>query len=574
MLRKVSIVTSLLVLIFSSVSPLYAVAPSAPENIVVKASTTQTYNNGTLEISWNAVSGAIAYGVRLKKQSDGITAASDTVQGEQNTTFTFDKLEGGTTYIVQVNAVNALRELSPWSSASLTAVPKTAPQGPSKPTVVIDVRKATVSWVAVPTANNGGFDITSYVVKEINSGKSVSAAGSATSIEVTGLSNGADVEFTVSSVNAASATGTVSEKSLKYKLGDLPSTMLAPGLAATTTTTEARVNWQAPASDGGSSLLSFTVKLIKDGVDLLTQVVERISDTTYTFTALLAGTYEAKIYATNAVGDSVLSPVSGQLTLGATASASAVPTAAPSATPSATPSASAPPPTPSPTPSPTPTPTPTPAPPPPAPPSGGSSGGGFGGGFVPPAVAVLGIPTPTPTASASPSPTPSVSQLPIATASPTPTVTLTATASPKPSSTPTASPKPSPVTSASPSLSPASQFGVTKNAKGEVTKTTTFAIPVKVSGPVKSVTLTAAKATISTSLKNAVQPAIPSVKKGTAIKVVIRGADGKSYTVASTTAKSTGTYKTPAIKFSKPGTYFVTVTLGKVQKVITYKIGK
>ena len=572
MLRKVSIVTSLLVLIFSSVSPLYAVAPSAPENIVVKASTTQTYNNGTLEITWNAVSGAIAYGVRLKKQSDGITAASDTVQGEQNTTFTFDKLEGGTTYIVQVNAVNALRELSPWSSASLTAVSKTAPQAPSKPTVVIDVRKATVSWVAVPTANNGGFDITSYVVKEINSGKSVSAAGSATSIEVTGLSNGADVEFTVSSVNAASATGTVSEKSLKYKLGDLPSTMLAPGLAATTTTTEARVNWQAPASDGGSSLLSFTVKLIKDGVDLLTQVVERISDTTYTFTALLAGTYEAKIYATNAVGDSVLSPVSGQLTLGATASASAVPTAAPSATPSATPSASAPPPTPSPTP--TPTPSSTPAPPPPAPPSGGSSGGGFGGGFVPPAVVALGIPAPSPSATAtpSPSPTPSVSQLPIATASPTPTATASPTPSPTTSTGP--SPKPSPIASASPSLSPASQLGVTKNAKGEVTKTTTFAIPVKVSGPVKSLTLTAAKTTISTSLKNAVQPAIPSVKKGTAIKVVIRGTDGKSYTIASTTAKSTGTYKTPAIKFSKPGTYFVTVTIGKVQKVITYKIGK
>jgi hypothetical protein len=115
---------------------------------------------------------------------------------------------------------------------------------------------------------------------------------------------------------------------------------------------------------------------------------------------------------------------------------------------------------------------------------------------------------------------------------------------------------------------------VTKNAKGEVTKATTFAIPVKVSGPVKSLTLTAAKATVSTLLKNAVQPAIPSVKKGTAIKVVIRGADGKSYTIASTTAKSTGTYKIPAIKFSKPGTYFVTVTVGKVQKVITCKIGK
>jgi hypothetical protein len=115
---------------------------------------------------------------------------------------------------------------------------------------------------------------------------------------------------------------------------------------------------------------------------------------------------------------------------------------------------------------------------------------------------------------------------------------------------------------------------VVKNAQGEVTKTTTFAIPLKVSGPVKSLTLTAAKATVSTSLKNAVQPSFPSVKKGTVIKVVIKGSDGKSYTVASAVVKKNGTYKAPAIKFSKTGTYQVTVTIGKVKKVITYKITK
>jgi hypothetical protein len=56
--------------------------------------------------------------------------------------------------------------------------------------------------------------------------------------------------------------------------------------------------------------------------------------------------------------------------------------------------------------------------------------------------------------------------------------------------------------------------------------------------------------------------------------VVVKGADGKSYTVASTTTKTTGTYKAPAIQFSKPGTYQVTVMVGKVKKVITYKISK
>lgn len=541
MLRRVLAGFSLLALIISSTAPASAAVPSAPANIVVKSGTTQAYGSGTLEISWDAVTGAVAYGVRIKKQVNGITAASETVNGEQNTKITFDKLEGGTTYIVQLNAVNALRELSAWSSDGLTAIPKTAPQAPSKPTVVTGIRQATVSWVAVPTASNGGFEITSYSVKEINSGKSVSASGTATSIEVTGLSNGADVEFTVAAINAADATGSVSEKSTKYTLGDLPSTMTAPVIAGTSSNTEARVSWQAPASDGGSSLISFSLKLIKNGVDLLTQVIEKVSDTAYTFTSLLAGTYEAKIQATNGVGDSVLSPISGQLTLGASASASATPTAAPSATSSATPSASAPPPSPSPTPTPTPTPT---------PPSGG--GGGGGGGFVPPAVAALGTPSPSPsvTPTFAPSPLPSTSQLPVITASPTPVVVKT------------------------PSASPSSIPGVTTNTKGEVTKTNTFAIPTKIIGTVKITTISSAKATISTSLKTNVQPVVSDVKKGTVVKVVIKGADGKSYTVATTTTKSTGTYKAPAIKFSKPGTYLVTIMVGKVKKVITYKISK
>lgn len=551
-MRKFFVVFILIAAFINQGNPAIAVAPATPSNISIKAGTTQAYGAATLEISWGAVTGAVAYGVRLKRQDNGTTAASETVDGQQNTTISFTALSGGVTYIIQVNAVNAGSELSAWSSEALTAVPKTAPQAPSKPTVVPAVRKATVSWVAIPVANNGGFAITSYIVTEINSAKTVTALASATSIELTGLSNGADVEFTVAAVNDASAAGTVSEKSDKYKLGNIPSTMSAPTLAATTTNTEARVSWQNPASDGGSSLLSFSIKLIKNGVDLVTQVIEQITDTAYTFTSLLAGTYEAKIQATNAVGDSVLSPISGQLTLGASASASATPTAAPTATSTATPSASAPPPPPTPTPSVTAS-----ASSSSAPISGGGFfGGGGGGGFVPPAVAALGTPSPSPsiTPSLTPAPVPSASQLPIATKAPVAT--------------------PSPIPSRSTTPSVVSRPGIATNARGEVTKTTTFAIPTRVTGPVKATTISGSKVSISASLKTAVQPAIPAVKKGSVIKVVVKGADGKSYTIASTTAKSTGTYKAPAIKFSKPGTYQVTVMVGKVKKVITYKISK
>jgi ribosome-binding factor A len=74
-------------------------------------------------------------------------------------------------------------------------------------------------------------------------------------------------------------------------------------------------------------------------------------------------------------------------------------------------------------------------------------------------------------------------------------------------------------------------------------------------------------------MKSTVQASI-TVKKGALIKVVVKDSTGKSFTIASLTAKSTGTYKTPALKFAKAGSYQVTILIGKVKKVITYKITK
>jgi hypothetical protein len=454
------------------------------------------------------------------------------VTGETNNEVVFNGLSGGSTYVVQVRAFQ-VTDASEWSSNTLSVVPKTAPRAPNKPTVVAGIGKATVSWTAVSASDNGGLDITSYVVKEINTALSNTAASDASSYEFTGLTAGATAEFTVTAINSANTAGTTSVKSDAVTIPSTATLMSAPRIAGTGNAGEARVSWLPPTSNGGSSLLSFTVKLIKDGVDLVSRVVSDITETFSTFTSLATGTYTAKVTSTNGVGTSAFSTESGNLNVTAAVIATAAPT--PSATATT--------------------------------PSGGSSGGGgFGGGGG--GFGGGGGSAVTDTATASASPTPSASPSP--SASPTPTIAP----SPKPSASasPTSSPTSSVVTTASPS--PATRPGVTTNAKGEVTKTTTFAIPTKVSGPVKSLTLMGSKATISTSLKNAVQPAIPSVKKGTVIKVVIKGADGKSYTVASTTTKSTGAYKAPAIKFSKPGTYQVTVMIGKVKKVITYKITK
>jgi hypothetical protein len=194
---------------------------------------------------------------------------------------------------------------------------------------------------------------------------------------------------------------------------------------------------------------------------------------------------------------------------------------------------------------------------------GGFGGGGGGGGFVPPPPVVS--PSPSPTISNSPTPLPTVSA--IATYSQSPSST------PKPSLSPTATPVATTSATPSSSPSPSPTPSVTRNSKGEVTKTDSFAVLPKTPGSVKVTIISAPSKTIVTSLKSTVQASI-TVKKGALIKVVVKDASGKSFTIASVTAKSAGTYKTPALKFAKAGIYQVTILIGKVKKVITYKITK
>lgn len=524
-IKALTLLSALFIVVTSQNS--VAAVPSVPSGVTARVGTTAAYGAGTVSVSWTKVTGATAYAARLTKSSDNSEIILS-VTGETNNEIVFNNLSGGSTYIVQVRAFQ-VTDVSAWSANTLTAVPKTAPRAPNKPTAAAGIGKATVSWSAVSAADNGGLDVTSYVVKEINSAVSNTAAADATSYEFIGLTAGASAEFTITAINSANTSGTTSVKSDAVTIPSAPTVMSAPSVAGTGTAGEVRVSWLPPSSNGGSTLISFTVKLIKDGADLISRVVTEITDTFSTFTSLATGTYTAKIASTNGVGISPFSTESGSHNV----TAAPIATVAPSSSPTPTPSASA--------------------------TSGGSSGGsgggggGFGGGGG-------GGSTETTTASASPSP--SV------------TATATPSASPKPSVSATQAPSPSPTPIITPAPSASARVGVSTNSKGEITKTETFAIPTKIIGAVKTTAISGSKATISTSIKTAVQPAVNSVKKGTVIKVVVKGADGKSYTVASTTTKTTGTYKAPAIKFSKPGTYQVTVMIGKVKKVITYKISK
>jgi hypothetical protein len=162
------------------------------------------------------------------------------------------------------------------------------------------------------------------------------------------------------------------------------------------------------------------------------------------------------------------------------------------------------------------------------------TGGGVG---TPP------LPSPTPT----PTPTPTVST------SPTSTPTTKATTTPTPSSAPTAThaATPTPI----PSSTPVKTFQVV------TTK------------PSSTLTLNSGNTTKALSLSKTVQVNFGTVKKGTAVVQTIKGPTG-TFTLSSTKTKTTGAVKSPVLKFSKPGTYVLTITIGKTKKVITFKVTK
>ena len=69
------------------------------------------------------------------------------------------------------------------------------------------------------------------------------------------------------------------------------------------------------------------------------------------------------------------------------------------------------------------------------------------------------------------------------------------------------------------------------------------------------------------------QITIPTVgAKSLTVKVSIKDPSGKSYTIATIRVAKNKPYVTPTIKFSKPGNYLVSISLGTVKKVVTVKV--
>jgi len=177
--------------------------------------------------------------------------------------------------------------------------------------------------------------------------------------------------------------------------------------------------------------------------------------------------------------------------------------------------------------------TPAPSTPAPSTPAPVVSSGGGGGGYSAP------TPTPTPVVTATPLP------------SPTPTPTPTPSVTPTPSPTMAAPAKPQPPVQLASGLSVGGN-GPAKQVVGIPTASTSVATTTRTSSPVAIV--------------------LPSVTKGSKVTTTIKAPNGSTINLPTTTASATGALKLPNVAFAKPGTYTMTVTVGKTKKIVTITV--
>jgi Ca2+-binding RTX toxin-like protein len=236
-----------------------ATVPGAPTVVAVAS------GNGTAVVTFTApasnggspITGFTAQA--LNAAGAVVGTASTTVATA--TSLTFTGLVNGTAVTLRVQATNAVGSGAfSAPSGSVTPAP-TAPGAPTIGTATPGIASALVRWT--PPANNGGSAITRYTVEAqtaagvVVSASSTTVAG-ATSLVVSGLSNGGSYRFRAEATNAV-GTGAFSALSAAVTLANTPGAPLI-GIA-TAGNASALVRWTAPAN-GGSAITGYSVKVV------------------------------------------------------------------------------------------------------------------------------------------------------------------------------------------------------------------------------------------------------------------------------------------------------------------------
>lgn len=258
--------------------------PGAPTGV------SATAGNAAAEVSWSAPAsngGAAITGYTATSSPDGRTCASSGA-----TTCAVAGLTNGTEYTFRVVATNAAGS-SAASSPSGPVVPLAVPDPPTDVSAVAGNGSADVSWSA--PASSGSAPISEYTATSSPDGRTCTSSAPSTSCTVTGLTNGTAYTFRATARSAA-GTSEASAESGEVTPDVLPD---APaGVNAVPGNREAAVSWTAPATNGGSAIIGYTVSASPGD-----QVCTTTGDTACTVSGLDNGTaYSFSVVARNQMG--------------------------------------------------------------------------------------------------------------------------------------------------------------------------------------------------------------------------------------------------------------------------------
>jgi hypothetical protein len=303
-------------------------APAAP------AIGTATAGNGQATATWTAPSNGgsaiTGYSVRVVDAGTNAQIGALHPAGAGASSLVVAGLTNGTAIEFQVSATNAVGTslLSALSNSVTPVAPVTAPGAPTIGAATGGDATATVNWTA--PASDGGSAITGYSVKVVNAanaqvGALRTAPAGATSLAVTGLTNGTAVRFQVSATNAV---GTSAFSALSNSVTPVAPTLTAPsapGIGAVSGgNATVTVNWTAPASDGGTANTGYSVRVVRASNNAQVGALRPAAAgaTSLAVTGLSNGTaYRIQVRATNSVGSGPYSALSASVTPATTPSA-------------------------------------------------------------------------------------------------------------------------------------------------------------------------------------------------------------------------------------------------------------
>ena len=226
----------------------------------------------------------------------GLSISENTITGTLTT-------QANTTSLITATSATTNRT----ATRTLLFYVKTVPNAPTIGTATVTgSTTATVAFTA--PVYDGNSPIIQYIAT--SSPGNITATGSSSPINMTGLTTGTSYTFTVKAVNAAGQSNASSSSNsiTTYSISGAPTI----GSATATSSTTASVSFTAPASNGGTPITSYTAVSSPGNI---TGTLSQAGSGTINVSGLTPGTtYSFTVYATNSVGNSSSSSSSNSVT--------------------------------------------------------------------------------------------------------------------------------------------------------------------------------------------------------------------------------------------------------------------